>query len=114
MKEGRAPCGLFHVQYCGMADANIKQKGIYLEASIMRHIVVMTAAWATALFASDLINIFYLSRLGQVEISAAVGYAATFFFFVLIAVGIDLAIAAVDLVAPALGAGDRVRANRFA
>ncbi len=88
----------------------------FLQGSTMRHIVVLTAATAAglvAIFAVDFINIFYLSRLGNVAISAAAGFAATLFFF-FISIGIGLTIAATALVAPALGEGNFQRARRLA
>src|SRR5262245_418090 len=88
----------------------------FIQGSIMRHIVGLTAASATgllAIFAVDFINLFYLNKLGNVAISAAVGYAAPVFFF-LISVSIACTIAATALVAPALGAGDLERARRLA
>lgn len=87
----------------------------FLQGSTMRHIVQMTAATAVgllAVFAVDFINIFYLNRLGQIEVSAAAGYSSTLFFF-LISIGIGCAIAATAIVSPALGAGDVERARRF-
>lgn len=81
----------------------------------MRHIAVLTAATSAglvAIFAVDFINIFYLSRLGNVAISAAAGFASTLFFF-FISIGIGLTIAATALVAPALGAGDFPAARRL-
>jgi putative MATE family efflux protein len=82
----------------------------------MRHIVALTAASSAglvAIFAVDFINIFYLTRLENVAISAAAGFAATLFFF-FISIGIGLTIAATALVAPALGAGDLQAARRLA
>jgi len=87
----------------------------FLHGSTMRHLVIMTASTAVGLFsifAVDFINIFYLNRLGQVEISAAAGYSSTLFFFI-ISFGIGLAIATTALIAPALGAGDLHRAKRL-
>ena len=87
----------------------------FLHGSTMRHIVVLTAATAIgllAIFAVDLINLFYLNKLGQVAVSAAAGYSATVFFF-LISIGIGCTIAATALIAPALGAGDVERARRL-
>ncbi len=87
----------------------------FLQGSIMRHIVALTTATAIgllAIFAVDFINLFYLNKLEQVAISAAAGYAATVFFF-LVSIGIGCTIAAGALVAPALGAGDLERARRL-
>jgi Na+-driven multidrug efflux pump len=88
----------------------------FLQGSTMRHIVALTAASSAglvAIFAVDFINIFYLTRLENMAISAAAGFAATLFFF-FISIGIGLTIAATALVAPALGAGDLQAARRLA
>lgn len=61
----------------------------------MRHILVMTAASTVGLltiFLVDLVDIFFLSLLGQEELAAAIGYAGTLIFF-MTATGIGLQIA---------------------
>lgn len=90
-------------------------KPVFLEGSLLRHILVMTGTGAVglmAIFLGDLANIFFLGRLGDEEIVAAVGYASSIQFLT-ISIGIGLAIAATSLVAPALGAGHRGRARRL-
>lgn len=87
-------------------------RAVFLEGSLLRHILVMTGTGAIglmAIFLGDLANIFFLGRLGDVEVVAAVGYASSIQFLT-ISIGIGLAIAASSLVSPALGAGRRVRA----
>lgn len=87
----------------------------FVTGSILRHILVMTGAGAIglmAIFAGDLANIYFLSRLGDEAIIAAVGYASSI-LFVSTSIGIGLSIAATSLVSPALGAGFRVRAKRL-
>lgn len=66
-----------------------------------------------AIFAVDLLNLFYISLLGQKELAAAVGYAGTLLFFVL-SLGIGLAIAVSALTSRALGRGDHQHARRLA
>ena len=76
----------------------------------------MTAAGSVgliAIFAVDLLNLFYISLLGQKELAAAVGYAGTLLFFVL-SLGIGLAIAVGALTSRALGRGDRDHAKKLA
>jgi len=76
----------------------------------------MTAAGSIgliAIFAVDLLNLFYISLLGQKELTAAVGYAGTLLFFVL-SIGIGLAIAVGALTSRALGRGDRAYAKKLA
>lgn len=81
----------------------------------MVHIVTMTAATTAGLmsiFAVDFINLYFLSLLHEVEVTAAVGYAGSIVFFS-ISIGIGLAIAAAALVAPAIGLDDRDSAERL-
>ena len=87
----------------------------FVTGSILRHILVMTGAGAVglmAIFAGDLANIFFLSRMGDDAVVAAVGYASSILFFST-SIGIGLSIAATALVAPAIGAGLRARARRL-
>ena len=66
-----------------------------------------------AVFAVDLLNLFYISLLGQKELAAAVGYAGTLLFFV-VSMSIGLAIAVSALTSRALGRGERVKARHMA
>jgi putative MATE family efflux protein len=87
----------------------------FVSGSTLRHILEMTAAGAVglmAIFLCDLANILFLSWLGDEAIIAAVGYAGSIVFLT-ISMGIGLSIAATALVAPALGAGRRMRARRL-
>ena len=87
----------------------------FIEGPLLRHILVMTGAGAVglmAIFLGDLANIFFLGRLGDEAVVAAVGYASSIQFLT-ISIGIGLAIAATSLVSPALGAGRRVTARRL-
>ena len=91
------------------------QRAVFLEGSLLRHILVMTGTGAVglmAIFLGDLANIFFLGRLGDEAVVAAVGYAGSIQFLT-ISIGIGLAIAATSLVSPALGAGFRIRARRL-
>lgn len=88
---------------------------VFVTGSLLRHILVMTgsgAAGLVAIFIGDLANIFFLGLLGDEAIVAAVGYASSVLLLT-ISIGIGLAIAATSLVAPALGAGQRVQARRL-
>jgi putative MATE family efflux protein len=87
----------------------------FVTGSILRHILVMTGAGAVglmAIFAGDLANILFLSRTGDDAVVAAIGYASSILFFST-SIGIGLSIATTALVAPAIGAGLRVRARRL-
>ena len=82
----------------------------------MRHVLVMTATGAVGLisvFFVDFLSLLYISRLGDTNLTAAVGYASQM-LFLLISVNIGLSIAIGALVSRALGAGDRARARRLA
>jgi putative MATE family efflux protein len=70
----------------------------FVTGSIMRHVTVMALTGAiglVAIFAVDLINFFYISRLGERPIAAAVGFAgAVSFFQISIAIGLTIGIGA--------------------
>jgi len=86
-----------------------------VSGSILRHILVMTGTGAIglmAIFLCDLANILFLSWLGDEAIIAGVGYAGSIVFLT-VSMGIGLSIAATSLVAPALGAGRRMRGRRL-
>ncbi len=87
----------------------------FVTGSVPRHILVMTGAGAVglmAIFLGDLANILFLSWLKDQAVVAAVGYAGPVVFLT-VAMGIGLSIAATSVVAPALGAGRRMRARRL-
>ncbi len=76
----------------------------------------MTAAGAAgliAVFAVEALSLFYISLLGQQELTAALGYAGTLLFFAT-SVSIGLSIAASALTSRALGRGRRDLANQIA
>jgi putative MATE family efflux protein len=87
----------------------------FVEGSIFRHIWVMSSTAAigiSAIFLVDLMDIFFLSLLGEQELAAAVGYAGTISFFTT-SIGIGLSIALGALVSKAIGANDVVLAKRL-
>ena len=82
----------------------------------MRHVIVMTVTGAiglVAIFAVDALSLFWVSRLGDQSLKAAIGYASQV-SFLLMSVNIGLAIAVTATVARALGAEDMARARRLA
>ena len=90
-------------------------KAVFTKGSILRHILVMTGAntiGLVTLFTVDLIDIYFLSLLGQQELAAAVGFAGTLLFF-LTALSIGLQIAMGALVSRAEGSHDRQLAGRY-
>ncbi|MCP3126854.1 MATE family efflux transporter [Shewanella sp. KJ2020] len=87
----------------------------FVEGSILRHILVMSSTSAvgiSALFVVDLLDIFFLSLLGEHELAAAVGYAGSISFFTT-SIGIGLSIALGALVSRSVGAKDLVLAKRL-
>lgn len=91
-------------------------QGKFVTGSTLKHVLNMTAAGSIgliAIFAVDLLNLFYISLLGQKELTAALGYAGTLLFFVL-SMGIGLSIAVSALTSRVLGEGDHDRAKRLA
>ena len=88
----------------------------FVTGSTMRHVIVMTATSAIglmAMFLVDLADLWFLTLLNQIEITAAIGFAGTIVFSNL-SVGLGLAIAAGALVAQAMGRGDEDRARETA
>ncbi|HEX3984879.1 MAG TPA: MATE family efflux transporter [Acidisoma sp.] len=77
----------------------------FLTGSIMRHVTVMALTGTVgivAVFAVDLLNFFYISRLGEKPIAAAVGFAGAIGFFQ-ISIGIGLTIGIGAAVSVAIG-----------
>ncbi len=89
---------------------------VFTQGSLMRHVAVMTATGSigiVAIFAVDVLSLFWVSRLGVDSYKAAIGYASQL-FFMLMSVNIGLTISIAAVVSRALGAGDRSRARRMA
>ncbi len=87
----------------------------FTAGSIAHHIMVLTATGSVglaAIFLVDLIDMYFLSLLGEVAVAAAIGYAGSVLFFTT-SIGIGLSIAAGALVARALGSGKTARARRL-
>ncbi len=88
----------------------------YLTGSLWWHVVQSAVAGSIgllALFASDFVDIYFISMLGEKYLVAAVGYAATVTFFSTSLV-IGLAIGTGVLVGKNLGAGNAQEASRVA
>lgn len=88
----------------------------YLTGSLWWHVVQSAVAGSIgllALFASDFVDIYFISMLGEKFLVAAVGYAATVTFFSTSLV-IGLAIGTGVLVGKNLGAGNVLEASRIA
>ncbi len=96
--------------------AREKARPVFTQGSLMRHVAVMTATGAIglmAIFAVDLLSLFWVSRLGDQAFKAAVGYVGLATFFAM-SINIGLTIAASATVSRAIGAGDRPRGRRLA
>ncbi len=91
-------------------------RAVFLSGSTMRHVVVMTATGSVglmAIFAVDFLSLFYISRLGDPTLTAAVGYA-TIVLFLAVSINVGTMIAVGALVSRALGAGAREEARELA
>lgn len=88
----------------------------FVTGSPLRHVVVMASTGAVglvAVFVVDLINLFYISRLGEQAIAAAVGFAGVVgFFHTAVCIGLMIGITAT--VSRKIGAGHTVQAQRMA
>ena len=82
----------------------------------MRHVAVMAGTGAiglVAVFAVDLVNLFYISRLGDQAVAAAVGFAGVVGFFqISICIGVTIGVTAVT--SRAIGAGAMAEARQLA
>jgi putative MATE family efflux protein len=90
-------------------------KPVFTSGSTLRHVVNMTAASTVglvAMFSVDLVDMYFLSLLGEQELAAAVGFGGTLLFF-LTAVSIGLQIGMGALVSRAEGAYRRDLAGRY-
>jgi Na+-driven multidrug efflux pump len=88
----------------------------FVTGNIMRHVVVMAGTGAIglmAVFAVDLLNLFYISTLGQRPIAAAVGFAGVIGFFQT-SMLIGLTIGASAVVSRSIGAGAERAARHLA
>ncbi|MBD8906483.1 MATE family efflux transporter [Methylorubrum zatmanii] len=88
----------------------------FVSGSILRHVLVMSATGSVglvAIFAVDLLSLFYVSKLADPALTAAVGFASIVQFFA-VAINIGLMIAAGALVSRTIGAGDPLGARRIA
>jgi putative MATE family efflux protein len=87
----------------------------FVSGSLLRHVVVMSSTGAVgliAIFLVDLINLFYISLLGQQAVAAAVGFAGVVAFFQLsFCIGMMVGISAV--VSKAIGAERHTDAKRL-
>ncbi|MEE4279857.1 MAG: MATE family efflux transporter [Halieaceae bacterium] len=86
---------------------------VFLTGSTLRHVLVMTGAATTgliAMFTVDVVDMYFITLLGEQQLVAAVGYSGTLLYF-LLSMGIGLQIALGAIVARAEGRGDRQAAG---
>lgn len=91
------------------------QDAKFLTGSTMRHVVVMSLTSTVGLmsiFLVDLVDMYFLSLLGEVELASAIGYAGAILFFTT-SVCIGLSIAMGALVARSIGAGNPQKAKEY-
>lgn len=87
----------------------------FLTGSTMNHVVSMTMTGSVGLismFAVDMVDIYFLSLLGDWSILAAMGYASAITYFT-VALGLGLSITAVSFISRAVGGGDNTTADRL-
>ena len=92
------------------------KRGRFLDGSTMGHVVRMTLAGATGItfvFLVDLANLFWISKVGDPRLVAAIGYAFAIQFFA-VSVGVGLMIAGTATVSRRIGMGDAERARQDA
>ena len=70
----------------------------FTKGSILKHVIIMSLTSSLglmAIFIVDLLDMFFLSLLGEIELASAVGYAGTISFFTTsIGIGISIAMGA--------------------
>lgn len=96
-----------------MSNDNVQAR--YLYGPVSGHIVRMTLSGGMgllALFAVDLVDLFFISLIGQRELAAAVGFAGALIFFTQsLSVGLSIAVGAT--VSRAIGTGNRKRTTEL-
>jgi Na+-driven multidrug efflux pump len=97
-------------------SASSDAQGRFLTGSTMGHVVRMTATGAfgiTFVFLVDLMNLFWVSQLGQPKLVAAIGFAYGIQFFS-VSSAIGLMIAGTAIISRSIGRGDRAQARNLA
>ena len=88
----------------------------FTQGNLMRHVSTMSLTASIglmAVFAVDLIDLFFISLLGVEELAASAGYASALMFFAS-AINIGLSIAAAALVSRSIGAHNEDAARSYA
>lgn len=100
----------------GATEGKGDMRAVFVTGSTMRHVVVMTLSGSVGLgfmFLVDFLALYWVSRLNDVSLLAAVGFA-TMVQFLVISISLGMMIAGVALVARSLGAGQGHRARDYA
>jgi len=87
----------------------------FTKGDMMRHVTVMSftsSIGIMAIYLVDLLDIFFISLLGEEEMAAAAGFASTLMFFIS-AINIGLSVATGSLVSQRLGSKNRMRRARL-
>ncbi len=85
----------------------------FTQGKISRHLIVMSGSATVGLvtlFLVDLVDMFYLSLLGETELAAAIGFAGSILFFTS-SISIGFSIASGAQVSKAIGSNDQQRAK---
>ena len=88
----------------------------FVQGSTMGHVVTMTSAASLGLmtlFVVDLVDMYFLSLLGEIELAAAIGYAGTILFFTT-SIAIGIAITTGALVSRSIGMNNAELARELA
>lgn len=89
------------------------EQGRFVTGSTFGHVVRMTMTGAmgiTFVFLVDAANLFWISRLSDERLMAAIGYAFAIQFFT-VSIGVGMMIAATALISRSIGQGHRVQAR---
>jgi len=100
----------------GLTKPDLSNNAKFVTGSTLNHVVVMTSAGAVGLmtlFIVDLVDMFFLSLLGETALAAAVGYAGSILFFTT-SLSIAIAITSGALVSKSIGQQKRDTAARYA
>ncbi len=97
------------------APAAGRQQAVFTTGSTMRHVAVMSATGTIglmAIFVVDLLSLLYISWLGDINVTAGVGYATTV-LFLSTSTNIGMMIAVSAVVSRSIGAREMDRARRL-
>lgn len=93
---------------------NPPKKAKFTQGSVSRHVIEMSLTGSVGLmgiFLVDLLDMYFLSLLGHVELAAAIGYAGSVMYFTT-SICIGLAIATGIIQARIIGAEDHIKAKK--